>query len=833
MDPTVVDNAFKLLSEDVKFKSLSELFILRTVIDVVIMGNFPNAQKCKECTMKDTAILKICCNLKKILEDWNEYCKVFNLDCEKCNDYFIYWLYGKIKNSNLNVREIKNIYSVLMNAWKIKLSNKACNIKHELVVDKGVIKYKKELYDFLEYYEYIKKRIEDKQHSSTEFCEYIWYAFELYKKMHSDSISYYYGYYDKEIEKFKSVFTNVQQELEYLENKCNNNILDSVFDKTNKVIRVMKKNETKEYIRNKFDSFHKSEKGLLEKKSSLFKFYLKLDGYYAKRTTDSCESSDDNFFMKNIYFCNIWHSIKEMLEEWNRKSSQPKNFTYNKECDYLNYWLYDKLKDHNDTRNIIPFLYEIRKLFTAKGYCNSKRYEFLAEQLENKKILHDFVEYYDLIKDKLTTLGNTEREKYCDYMKVFFDLYKDMEQNKSLSQGYIDEIRHFKAKFYGNTDELNFINSKCPGKCLNYIFTDKYKIFCPSDQGRSLVDLSDGAESCGTENSFTPHYSSNEKDFIPNDSDLDKAYKELDEEDPNVYYKQYCTGIKSFECKHKGVSKICHKLVKNLMHLSEMPKDTKRDERCYLLKHWLYRELRKIFSSNINDVSKEPVITKLKEVFFNINNKYLSERPCYCYFDDTMDKWKDDKQLHDYFQIYEKLAENIKTSSNSCDNYFGYLSSINKLYKKYIGECCYCFKSENCTDICPGYFKCDEKFNPYNLYLQLKCTGEPPKYFEKVDKPLGIDHYVITESQKYALLQYRLTSDPFYMMAFYVLGVLGIFMTFFVFYKFTPLGNIMHKRGNTNRNQLIEAYEQELAQNSLRNNNVNRNQRRIQLAYSA
>ncbi|KMZ77283.1 hypothetical protein PVIIG_05328 [Plasmodium vivax India VII] len=740
--------------------------------------------------MKDTAILKICCNLKKILEDWNENCKVFKLDCEKCNDYFIYWLYGKIKNSNLSVREIKNLYSVLMKAWKIKLSNKACSIKHEHVVDKGVIKYKKVLYDFLEYYEYIKKRIENKQHSSAKFCEYIWYAFEIYKKMHSDFISYYYGYYDKEIEKFKSVFTNVQQELEYLEKKCNNNILDTVFDKKKNVIRLIKENETKEDVRKNFDSFNNSEEEFLKKKSSLYKFYLELDKYYVKSPTASCGSSVHEYIAKNLDFCNIWHSIQEILKEWNGENSQLKNFSYNKKCDYLNYWLYDKLKDNNAARNIIPFLYEIRKLFTGKGYCNSKRYEFFAEQLENKKILYDFVEYYDLIKDKLTTSENAERKKYCEYIKVLFDLYKDMEQNKNLSQGYRDEINLFKAKFFGNIDELNLINSKCPGKCLNYVFTDKYKIFCPSDQGQSLEDLSDGAESCRTENSFTAHYSSDENDIILNDSDLENAYKELDKEDKKIHYKHYCTEIKTFECQHKGVSNICHKLVKNLMHLSEMPKDTKYDERCYLLKHWLYRELRKIFSSNINDVSKEPVITKLKEVFFNINNEYLSERPCYCYFDDTMDKWKENKQLHDYFQIYEKLAQNIKTSNNSCDEYFEYLSSINELYKKNIGECCYCFKYDNCTDICPGYFKCDEKFNPYNLYLQLKCTGEPLKDFEKVDKPLGIDHYVITESQKYALLSYRLTSDPFYMMVFYVLGVLGILMTFFVFYKVNKNGNV-------------------------------------------
>ncbi|GAB69480.1 hypothetical protein PCYB_002290, partial [Plasmodium cynomolgi strain B] len=158
------------------------------------------------------------------------------------------------------------------------------------------------------------------------------------------------------------------------------------------------------------------------------------------------------------------------------------------------------------------------KLFTGKGYCNIKRYVFLVEQLENKNILYEFVEYYDLIKDKLTTSENTERDKYCKYMK---------------------EINHFIAKCSKNIDDLNYIISKCPRKRLNYIFTHKYKIFCRSQQGQIIVDLSDAAESCNTENNFIPHYSLKENDFIPNDSNLEKAYNELDEDDTNTYYKPY------------------------------------------------------------------------------------------------------------------------------------------------------------------------------------------------------------------------------------------------------------------------------------------------------
>ncbi|GAB69488.1 hypothetical protein PCYB_002370 [Plasmodium cynomolgi strain B] len=681
------------------------------------------------------------------------------------------------------------------------------------------MKYKKELYDFLEYYEYKKYMIDNKQHSPTECCKYIWNAFEIYKIMHSDFNSYYSGYYDKEIEKFKNVFANVKKELDYIEEKCDNNNLDLVFDKTKNVIRLIKENETKEVE-------------FLEKGSSLFNFYLELDDYYAKGSTVSCGTSDDKYFMQNLDFCKIWHSIQEILRNWNRINLRFMNFTYNKKCDYLNYWLYDKVKDNNDTRNIIPFLYEIRNLFTGKGYCNSKRYEFLVEQLENKKILHDFVEYYDFIKGKLIILENTGRESYCKYMKVFFDLYKDMEQNKSLSQGYKDEINYFKAKFTENIDELNFINSKCPGKCLNYIFSDKYKIFCGSKEGQNIGDLSDGAESCITENNFIPHYGSNEKDYIPNDSDLDKAYKLLDEDDTNVYYKQYCTKLKSFECQHKGVRNICHKLVKNLMHLSEMPINTKRDERCYLLKHWLYRELRKIYSSNFNDVSREPVITILKEVFFYINNKYLSESPCYIFFDDTMNKWKEDKELHDYFQIYKDIYNKISTIPSEKTNYCKYVSHIYGLYKKYIKNCCeYYYNGNHYNDNCSDYFNCDKKYDPNNLLIKLDCSSKlSDEESQKIYNVATIDRLVklITEkSQEQSKLLSKLITeksqiqpelldksvtvkpheqselifkdkivlitsknlfsalfnDPFYVAILGCFGLLGIFFIFFCFYK--------------------------------------------------
>ncbi|GAB69383.1 hypothetical protein PCYB_001310 [Plasmodium cynomolgi strain B] len=249
-------------------------------------------------------------------------------------------------------------------------------------------------------------------------------------------------------------------------------------------------------------------------------------------------------------------------------------------------------------------------------------------------------------------------------------------------------------------------------------------------------------------------------------------YNEFSQEDNNVYYKKYCTKLNTSKCQNKGVDKICVKLVKNLIHLSNVPLNNDRDERCYLLKHWLYDEIRKKFGANYNDVSKEPVIAELKEVVYRINNNYLHDKPCYCEFVGTLKDWKEEKELHDYFQSYDKIESNINADGDKCNNYFNKLVAINKIYEEHLGKCCYCYRSGYCYDTCPDYFKCDDKYNPYKIFLKLDCTEEISKNFKKVNKPQGIDYYVITE--KY---------DLFFIVTQLFLGILGILMIFFIFYK--------------------------------------------------
>ncbi|VUZ98520.1 PIR protein [Plasmodium vivax] len=841
MDDSVVEKATNFLKTDVN----SHFFVERTsyanysergntltyyyILNVNVMANLENSGECEDCQTCNPFIQKICCNLAQIAKNWEQNCSAFNLSSINCNDYFIYWLYGKIKESKSNNKEINCLYRKLKSSWKCKPLDNTCVKKYSHIEDINVLKNKKELYDFTEYYSAIKSVLTRKNTSNKNtYCEYINYIFHLYEKIHKGYYAFYSGYYDKDIKHFKTIFSNVKDELQFLGDKCPTVNVNLVLDKASNSIKQIKQGVYKDFVKENSKDLQDVDKDDEIKNSPLHKFYSKLNESYFVDISKSAELNPDNdkYFKNNAEFLKIWEQIQKILKVWENELVRNNNLSSNQKCEYFNYWLYDKLKDNIEPPKVIPFLYRISELLNKEKQCKSKKYEFHIEQIPNKKRLHDFVENYEIIKGKLNK--TEKKENYCKYIKAFFNLYKHMEQDKNGLQGYRDEIIHFKSKFYENVSELNFLNNKCPGKCLKYIFTNNYKENCSLEE-QSKQGGREGDKICLFENNPTVPYG-----LIPRDSEIYKKYEEFSQEYNSEYYKTYCTKLSTSKCRDKGVDKICLKLVKNLIHLSGMPRNNKRDEHCYLLKHWLYDEIRKIFGNSSYDVSKEPVIDELKEVVYRINNYYLHDQPCYCDFVGTLKTWKEEKELHDYFQSYDKIESNINADSGKCDKFLKNIVAINKLYEEHFGECCYCYRSGDCYDSCPGYFKCDEKYDPYNIFVKLGCNEEISKNFKKVNKPQGIDNYVISETIKSILLALKSKFDLFDFVTLSVLGILGTLMIFFIFYKFTPLGRASHKKGYSNEitmNNLRENFERELAQSTPRNVNGRGNAKRIRIAY--
>ncbi|GAW84665.1 variable surface protein [Plasmodium gonderi] len=473
-------------------------FYNKNIEDIISKLNYH--EKCSNCFMEDPTVLKICCNVKEICQKWNALCNNFGLSTRNCNDFFFKWLYGIIKKSNCSAREIIYFYSNIREHWKCRKTGNESVEKYLQIINNNTISYKKDFYDFLKYYSTIndllsKKVILDK----TPYCKYLDYIFRIYKKIHEDHNAFYSGIYDEDIKHFKKMLKH-DNIFKYFKESCPNVKLELILEEDN--IKIQD-NISADITEKTLKYFKTTEIENLWKTSQLYNIYLELNV-----TCDSNQLTLENFDtlnhkdIKDNYFSNtFWKNLEGILDKWYNILKKYKYLSSNKICDYFNYWLYDKLKDTPNPRNLIPFLYKLRELFIINGHCNSKIYDFRIDQIKKKKALYEFLELYEILKVRLYKIGNEGTTKYCDYIEEMFDLYKDMERDRINLRGYSEEIKYFQEKFLQNSRELTFLSIKCPGRCLKYIFSDKYKKNCNST-GPASSDQKGAEEQCSEHRKF-------------------------------------------------------------------------------------------------------------------------------------------------------------------------------------------------------------------------------------------------------------------------------------------------------------------------------------------
>ncbi|SBT58531.1 PIR Superfamily Protein [Plasmodium ovale wallikeri] len=533
----------------------------------------------------------------------------------------------------------------------------------------------------------------------------------------------------------------------------------------------------------------------------------------------NCKFTEFKQFLVNFDICNIWGKVKKILELWDSVYENFNDIPSNKKCEYLNYWVYDKLKHIKDPSDIILFYIGWQQYVSStpgiKNKCYGKLYNgFTREYFKNKKKLYDFLEYYFSIKDKMDNVSSQNRKEYCDYIEIIFQLYKEMVYN-NISYVYSEDINNFKKIFLSNNRELSFLSHKCPGRCIHLVFNGNNNILCPKER-EELKSLEISATPCGNINNtdIFKYGEDPEYEDILKTSPAYVVYNKLNKVHNYCGYKGYCIKMNSFEKQYPGISKLCANVVANLIKLHDMDNAGDSNQRCLYFMHWAYDKIRGYLNTNSKYIGDHPLTHELFDVMKKVN--YTLEDHNKCYFDysleTTVQELREMKYLHDYFNHYDHITEIFPSSMNK-KNCCEYLTYINILYEKYIRKCCSCYESKDiyCDEDCPNYFKCDEKNNPFNLYSDLNCTKTMNKNLKKLNKPPTIDNYVKRLStmsyEKPELLKWDnvytsnisrntqdiSTYDPFYMAMITAMSVLGILLMFFVFYKFTPFGSYTHK----------------------------------------
>ncbi|VVA00170.1 PIR protein, partial [Plasmodium vivax] len=164
-----------------------------------------------------------------------------------------------------------------------------------------------------------------------------------------------------------------------------------------------------------------------------------------------------------------------------------------------------------------------------------------------------------------------------------------------------------------------------------------------------------------------------------------KKYTELDNVVISGDDNDYCK--KSLESTEKGDKAFCNKIAKNLSILKNEKDMQKRTYDCYYFNHWLYDNIGKKYYDGNTKGKKVKVSEKLLDFVSSANSEYILIPSCNGNPYGNPEGWKKEKDLHDYFENYEKIKCNDSDKSK-CEKYVNYVTYINTLFQEKEYNCC-------------------------------------------------------------------------------------------------------------------------------------------------
>ncbi|KMZ87783.1 hypothetical protein PVBG_05035 [Plasmodium vivax Brazil I] len=157
----------------------------------------------------------------------------------------------------------------------------------------------------------------------------------------------------------------------------------------------------------------------------------------------------------------------------------------------------------------------------------------------------------------------------------------------------------------------------------------------------------------------------------------------------------------------------------------------KRTYDCYYFNHWLYDNIGKKYYKGNTKGEKVKVSEKLLDFVSSANLEYILIPSCNGNIYGNPEGWKEEKDLHDYFENYEEIKCNDSDKSK-CEKYVNYVTYIKTLYEKNEERCCYKEELDE-EGFCEPYFKCEKKYSPQNLLTKLQ--KELQSLDKKVEAP--------------------------------------------------------------------------------------------------
>ncbi|SCO67110.1 VIR protein [Plasmodium vivax] len=364
--------------------------------------------------------------------------------------------------------------------------------------------------------------------------------------------------------------------------------------------------------------------------SELYKFYKTLDD----ATPQTHECSTDCLRNKEYEVCELNCHLENIFRKEKNICSSNENIQQ-KCCDYINYWLYDKLEKKGIDLFGIVSIY--RKLThplkkdqppIINNPCRDKfKHDTSLEVLKNRKILYDFSENYDYIKNELSRVSQNNKE-ICEYTKYIIKLYNKLNEEdkvRGLSHRYEKELDSFKNKINKNS-ELTLLKSKCDidDSLLKPFENVETSNLLQEDQEKNVTRHTNSSSDIEILNNIKT-----ETDSKLTQSPSYLIYNELGKTyNSTTYNITRCDAISNST---EEVKTICKKIVRNLNELRTLDKvkNESLKDRCTYLNFWIYGELSKLYNNNKNykdkDIFDLPEAAKLLRAGIEINNDLITE----------------------------------------------------------------------------------------------------------------------------------------------------------------------------------------------------------------
>ncbi|CAI7718290.1 PIR protein [Plasmodium vivax] len=388
-------------------------------------------------------IYRYCNMLKELLDNWDSTLSSLGMveNNNKMCEYLNYWIHHKAKGNRHRSKFIKLFYYTWDILNNLKTKNNHCEHKNFNIGEREFTR-KKDLYEFLEFYDSIKGKLENGgSPNNAEYCDYIKSNFEKYYYMVQEDKCKKSSIYSDETLLFQKKFKDTN-EIPSLNEKCGGKYLDLVFkeefEEMNSRDNLPEANRRGSYSPNadtvaltkgEFSERSRTVENVLKQLPS-HKTYEKLN---SKENVDKyCSDCMDILHLEFDHpginhFCRMLSKNLRELSEMDSANSKDR-------CEYFTHWMneeiWKKLSNSNSsTLNtpLVNILLNTGHTINNKLRKNHCPYDFNSDytykELQERKDLHDFFKNYKKIETKDSSIGISDKA-LCEYVSYIYKLYK-------------------------------------------------------------------------------------------------------------------------------------------------------------------------------------------------------------------------------------------------------------------------------------------------------------------------------------------------------------------------------------------------------------------------